>query len=470
MKVLVAIANFGLKNMKHLDRLIMEYRSMPYDVDIVVLSNIPKDFGVGIEVVVGLPTKNPWSLPFGHKTLFADRVDEYDLFIYSEDDTLLTEMNINAYLEVTESLPGNIIAGLMRYELDANGRKYCPDVFSHFHWFPESVQTINGLTFARFSNNHSACYILTRDQLKAAISSNGFLVSPHEGRYDLLCSAATDPYTQCGFTKVMCLSRFEEFLLHHLPNTYAGKIGLALDDVWAQIEALKEIEMGKRSSMQLYNTVKKVNSPDWNKNYYESANMEIMAAVQSNAKDVLSVGSGWGALEKTLKKNGYNVECIPLDCVISVALEVEGIRIYEPNFDLAIRNMKEKKYDCVILSEVLQHLENPSDFLVEIADILREGGILIVSAPNMNHVRTKYKKSINTVFDRSSDHFRNNGFHITTKLTIKDWFQKGGIHPTKFKYICEGRYKKYDDLTMGLFKGILGSKIICIGEKRGKGS
>ena len=64
MKTLVAIANFGKKNEKYLLRLLEEYRTMiRYKVDIVVLSNIPKILGPDIEVIVGLPTKDPWSLP-----------------------------------------------------------------------------------------------------------------------------------------------------------------------------------------------------------------------------------------------------------------------------------------------------------------------------------------------------------------------------------------------------------------------
>ena len=83
MKIIVAIANFGTKNSKYLNMLIEKYRSMKkYKIDIVVLSNIPKDLGSGVEVIVDLPTNNPWSLPFGYKKLFADRImDMIFLFI-----------------------------------------------------------------------------------------------------------------------------------------------------------------------------------------------------------------------------------------------------------------------------------------------------------------------------------------------------------------------------------------------------
>src|SRR5215467_11650345 len=118
MKILVAITSYGTANDKYLMRLIEEYRSMSHDVDIVVLSNIAKSVD-GVEVRVGMPTKDPWSLPFAHKQVLAERVNDYDLFIYSEDDTLITEANIRAVLDLSKQLPEREIPGFFRYEISS---------------------------------------------------------------------------------------------------------------------------------------------------------------------------------------------------------------------------------------------------------------------------------------------------------------------------------------------------------------
>ena len=70
---------------------------MGYPVDIVVTSNISRELGPDVQVIVGLPDNNPLALPFAHKKLFSERVDHYDLFIYSEDDILITKRNIEAF-------------------------------------------------------------------------------------------------------------------------------------------------------------------------------------------------------------------------------------------------------------------------------------------------------------------------------------------------------------------------------------
>ena len=87
---------------------------MPCNTHITVLSNVPKELGPNVEVAVGLPTKDPWSLPFGHKKIFSERIEDYDLFIYSEDDVLVTWKNIQTFLHLTKMLPKNDICGFLR--------------------------------------------------------------------------------------------------------------------------------------------------------------------------------------------------------------------------------------------------------------------------------------------------------------------------------------------------------------------
>jgi hypothetical protein len=119
--------------------------------------------------------------------------------------------------------------------VDRLGRISLPGVHGPFHWRPESVRRRGAHLVAEFTNEHSACYLLTKAQLKRAIASGGFLREPYDGQYDMLCSAATDPYTSCGFRKVLGISAIEDFLVHHLPNHYAGKLGLSLEMFKEQI-------------------------------------------------------------------------------------------------------------------------------------------------------------------------------------------------------------------------------------------
>src|SRR5215470_3564936 len=325
LRVLVAIASYGSKNDPYLLRVIQEYQSMSFDVKIVILSNIDKHLWQEIEVIVGLPSKDPWSLPFGHKKLFADRADGYDLFIYSEDDILITESNLWAFLQVTSVLQGDEIAGFLRIEHAPNGGVNYPEMHAHFHWDPQSVRTRGHYTLAFLTNEHAACYVLTQDQLKKAVASDGFLVGPHESKYDLLCAAATDPYTRCGFQKLIPISHFEDFTVIHLPNKYLGKLGVDGQEFRKQIDALMEIAENTRSRTSLLNTETKLAGAKYSKNYYEPLNQQAVSQIPNGVKTVFSFGCGSGLTEVWLVEHGLRVVAAPLDSIISHGAAESGV-------------------------------------------------------------------------------------------------------------------------------------------------
>ena len=63
------------------------------------------------------------------------------------------------------------------------------------------------------------------------------------------CAALlTDPYTKCGLTKVVCISNVADFLVHHTPNKYIGRLGLDAVRFQQQLDALLDIEQGRRSA------------------------------------------------------------------------------------------------------------------------------------------------------------------------------------------------------------------------------
>ena len=226
LRILVALASYGTSNDHYLLQLIREYQSMSFHVDVIILSNLNKQLAPEIEVLVGLPSRNPWSLPFLHKKVFADRLEQYDLFVYSEDDMLVTESNLRSFLDVSAVLREDEIPGFLRIEQDSIGNVNYPEVHGQFHWDPTSIRSRGKYTLANFTNEHAAFYALTRSQLRKAIRSGGFSVGPHEGKYDLLCTAATDPYTQCGFAKLIPISHLKDFTVHHLSNKYIGRLGV----------------------------------------------------------------------------------------------------------------------------------------------------------------------------------------------------------------------------------------------------
>lgn len=427
MKILVAIASFGTQQDHYLQQLLDSYRAMHFDVHIIVLSNLPKQLGPDIEVLVGLPTKDPWSLPYGHKQLFADRINDYDLFIYSEDDMLLSETSLRAFLEACEVLHDDEIPGFIRTEFDEYGNEYFCDAFDQWHWEPLSVVDRSGQTFASFSNEHSACYVVTRAQLQRCIASGGFLIPPHEDRHDLLCAAATDPYLRCGLKRLINISRFDDFLVPHLSNKYVGKWSLPSADFRCQVRALLQIRHGSRPATQLFEMETLIPGIRWSKMFYEPARDEELNLIPPGVKQVLSVGAGWGAAEEALHKRGIRVVALPIDSVISACAEARGIETIHGSFDEALHQLGRQQFDSIFVSNILHLVPEPSRVLRSLRKHLASGGKIIATVPNLMKPtvlwgRLRRDKQFETLGD-----FSRSRLHITSLRQMRRWINNAGF-------------------------------------------
>ena len=426
-RLLVAIASFGEKNLGFLKRIIRGYQGMQMAVEVVVFSDKPKDLGRDVKVVVGLPSKNPWSLPFAHKAYFVENVDRYDLFIYSEDDMGVTEKNIRAFLEVTPQLEPDEIAGFLRYEQNGTGDLSLPEVHGPFCWKPESVRRRGRHTLAEFSNEHAAFYLLTRNQLRRAIASGGFLRGPCEERYDMLCTVATDPYTNCGLRKVVCISALEDFLIHHLPNRYAGQLGISLSSVKEQVLTLLDISQGRHPISRLCETESRLQQGKWSKSYYEKPCHEVLEMVPRDARTILSIGCGSGATEKKLKLRGARVTVFPLNSVVGAANARLGLEVVYGTMAECFKQTQGRSFDCVLMTDLLHLLPDPWEALDQCCRQVGPSGTLVLSGPNFQALRILVKRALNTGDYRKLSDPAQSGIRtlsagtITRRLTGMGW-------------------------------------------------
>ncbi len=460
MKILAVISNYGTSNNEYLQEVLRELRSMTdHDADIVVLSDIPKDFGADVKVQVGLPSKDPWTLPFAHKDVFAQNIDAYDLFLYNEDDIRITEAHINAFLEANRVLHDDEIAGFMRYEVDSAGTRYFCDVHGRFRWDSRITCQRGAQVFGFFTNEHAGCFLLTQDQLRRSIVSGGFLVPPHKGRYGLPESAATDPYTQCGFRKMISLTNFEDFIVHHMSNKYVGKLGLASDDMYKQIQILTGGDGNLRSEEPLFEVESKTLHSRCSKSYYEPYRAELVSLIPPAARSVLSIGCGWGITEAALLETRKSVTAISLDSVIAPLAEARGLRVVQGSFESARAQLQGEKFDCLLFSHELHLLADPVAVLRDFAPLLGEDGCVVASVPNLAQASVAYRRVTGDPAYRNLSSYESAGFHLTNRRTLESWFDQSGFKLEQAFYEIPERAKFADRLSLGMASSLLGSKL-----------
>lgn len=428
LRVLVALASYGTSNDCYLLRLIQEYRTMAFDIDIVVLSNLNKKPGPEVEILVGLPDRrNPWSLPFAHKRIFADRLENYDLFIYSEDDILITEKNLRSFLEVNESLRENEVPGFIRVEKGSDGSVNYPDVHGNFHWVSSSLRSRAGYTLAHFTNEHAACYVLTQAQLRKAIKSGGFLVGPHEWKYDLLCAAATDPYTRCGFTKLIPISHLDNFTVHHLTNKYVGRVGADSCELRAQVDTMLRLAEVASNPTPLLNTETKLWRGMYSKDYYEPFNEEVVSMIVKGARSVLSIGCGSGTTESRLAESGLRVVAVPLDPIICSSAAARGVKMVYGQFRAARETLRDERFDCLLYLNVLHLDRDPAGVLSLFSDSLSADSMVIIQVPNMLCLPAIWGRIRNASRYRGFENYDMSGTHFSSVGKVRTWCRDSGF-------------------------------------------
>ena len=439
---------------------------MPHEVEIVVLSNIEKKLPHGVELRVGLPTKNPWSLPFAHRSIFSERADEYDLFVYSEDDTLITAGHIDAFLQATQVLERDEIAGFLRSEEGPDGTLFYSTIHRHYHWDPASVVRRGDHTFAHFTNEHGACYLLTREQLHRAIASGGFCVAPHEGRYDMLVSAATDPYTQCGFRKLVCISSLENFTCKHLTNKYVGRTGLEKRLVEMQINALNEIGSGHRISSEPMRVHTYLPGTRWAKSYYEPRRDDLLGLVPRGAERILSLGCGWGETEASLIARGAQVMAIALDAVIAEVARSKGIAVVPASLADGWKHIAPGSLDVILVSGVLHLVDDPADILRRYGNALASDGAIVISVPNVQHLAVRLKRLGGASEFETLQDYERSGVHSVSFALVRAWIESAGLEIQHSEPTFAPRWSTYNKLSVGLVPGLWADEFLVRVRKR----
>lgn len=102
---------------------------------------------------------------------------------------------------------------------------------------------------------------------------------------------------------------------------------------------------------------------------------------------LLDVPSGEGALAQKLQLMGFSVVCSDL---YPELFRLSGIEVHGGNLDAKLP-FPDQNFDIVVCVEGLEHIENPANAIREFARLIRPGGKLIVSVPNILNIEERLK-------------------------------------------------------------------------------
>ena len=98
--------------------------------------------------------------------------------------------------------------------------------------------------------------------------------------------------------------------------------------------------------------------------------------------DLLEIGPGWGSFAYAAKLAGYSVTVVEMDDRCRTYLgDVVGVSVREPKANGDLPDGLES-FDVVALWQVVEHLPNFKQMLVDLAGRVKPGGLLAIATPN----------------------------------------------------------------------------------------
>jgi methionine biosynthesis protein MetW len=206
-------------------------------------------------------------------------------------------------------------------------------------------------------------------------------------------------------------------------------------------------------------------------NYFEWLRGDVLAAVPASAQSILSIGCGGGVTEACLVRAGKKVVGVEMNPIAAANARSRGIEVIEDDVTSTIALLKDRKFDCIIYADVLEHLCDPESIMAEHISSLSPGGTVIVSIPNFRHwsvawallVRGEFRYKAAGIFDRT--HLR-----ITTRKAVEGWFRRFGLDIVRVRYGISGRRARLMSLlTANLLREFLATQVLIVGVAEVKG-
>lgn len=101
--------------------------------------------------------------------------------------------------------------------------------------------------------------------------------------------------------------------------------------------------------------------------------------------DILDIGCGYGYLTYAMRQSGFNARGIDISAkAISIARREFGDYYSNENVE-TFAEKNHGKFDIIVATELLEHLDNPGSFLEICKKLLKENGKIILTTPNKDY-------------------------------------------------------------------------------------
>lgn len=183
--------------------------------------------------------------------------------------------------------------------------------------------------------------------------------------------------------------------------------------------------------------------------YFDNVRKEIEPLLPAVSHRVLDVGCGAGATLQWLRQTGRCQVAVGIEMMesaASVARErVDQVFVGDANL-LVESAFAAQSFDLILCLDVLEHLIDPWFFIAKVQRLLKPGGLIVCSLPNVRHLRVvlplllagRWRYEASGILDRTHLRFftresalelmSSDGLHVSQWCRrLPPWHSKAGL-------------------------------------------
>jgi 2-polyprenyl-3-methyl-5-hydroxy-6-metoxy-1,4-benzoquinol methylase len=111
--------------------------------------------------------------------------------------------------------------------------------------------------------------------------------------------------------------------------------------------------------------------------------LRLLARLQPERGLLLDIGCSTGTLMNVAASMGWNVEGVEPNPRAAYIARQHSFIVHEGFFSSVLDRCLKGKYQCVVMSDVIEHVPSPRDLLIQARRLLAPNGFLLLSTPNL---------------------------------------------------------------------------------------
>jgi SAM-dependent methyltransferase len=147
--------------------------------------------------------------------------------------------------------------------------------------------------------------------------------------------------------------------------------------------------------------------------------LKTIKSLVNTGQDILDVGAGDGLLAETLLKDAKTLTALDISLKRIKRCAERCKNDYFIVADAEVLPFKQESFDCIVASELIEHLIYPEKFLRSAYNALKKGGTLIISTPPGLFCENNLDEI-----------FKDHHLHTFSPKKLKSLLEKAGFKPT----------------------------------------